>query len=62
MINPLGTTEVKEDIVSEEFIRLGQSVPDLNIFLDGKLDITKFKNEKGQKVFMIDGMKLFQKI
>ena len=51
LINPLGTTEVKEDIVAEEFIRLGQSVPDLNIFLDGKLDTTKFKNEKGQSLY-----------
>ena len=58
MINPLGTTEVKEDIVAEEFIRLGQSVPDLNIFLDGKLDTTKFKMKK-DKVFMIDGMNYF---
>ena len=51
MINPLGTTEVKEDIVAEEFIRLGQSVPDLNVFLDGKLDTTKFRNEKGQSLY-----------
>ena len=42
MVNPLGTTPVKEDVVAEEILRLGQNIPPFNKFFKGNIDLTQF--------------------
>ena len=53
MFNPLGTTKIKEDVVAEEILRLGQNISPFKKFLKGtEVDLTQFINPKtGQKTY-----------
>ena len=51
LINPFQTTEQVDDPVAEEILSLGINMPKLKQNLKGDIDLTFFKDEKGQTAY-----------
>ncbi len=51
LLNPFQTSTQKEDPVVDEIFRLGINMPNINRTLNGDIDLTLFKNNKGQSAY-----------